>query len=146
MNYSVGSIGRFIVARFDHGEDLLSSLKELCKREEVKSGWVLLFGAVISGDIVVGPKGEELPPEPVRETISVPHEVIGTGSIAEVEGEPSIHLHGSFGSPEGVLTGCLREKGKTFIVVECLLLEAKGIEMTRREDRTTGLHLIDFGG
>jgi predicted DNA-binding protein with PD1-like motif len=146
MKYSTGKIGRAIVARFDHGDDLLEALNALCVNENIYSGWILLFGALARGDVVLGPEEEELPPNPVMKEVSQPHEVVGTGTIAGMEGAPSIHLHGSFGSKDGVITGCLRNRGEVYIVIECLILELEGVNLVREKDEKTGLHLIGFPG
>jgi predicted DNA-binding protein with PD1-like motif len=144
MKYSTGKIGRIILARFDHGEEILSSLKELCKREGIEAGWVFLFGALARGKIVLGPREEKLPPVPVIKEFDGPYEVLAAGSVAMDDGEISIHIHSSLGSKSDVLSGCIRDSGKIFIVIECLILEIEGTGLVRKLDPVTGLKLLDF--
>jgi hypothetical protein len=144
MEYTSGRIGRVFTVRFDHGEDIIEGINAVCLKENVRSGWFFLFGAVARGGIVLGPEEENIPPTPVRVEFEGPYEILGTGSIASDEGEVSIHLHSSLGSRDGVITGCIREKGEVFVVVECLILELEGILMERKLNPTCGLKLLDF--
>lgn len=142
MQYESGRIGRVVVARFDHEEDVLSSLSGLCEKESIHSGWFFLFGALARGEIVVGPQEDTLPPVPVKREFEGPYEVIGTGSVA-LDGENvSLHLHSTLGSKGDVLAGCIRGKGEVYIVIECLVLEVEGLSMRRTLDPVTGLKLL----
>lgn len=144
MKYSTGKVGRVLVARIDHGEDILLSLKELCKNEEIQSGWIFLFGALARGRLVLGPEEEKVPPSPVTREFDGPYEALATGSIAMDEGEISIHIHSALGSKSDALSGCIRDKGEIFIVIECLILEIEGIGLVREMDPLVGLKLLDF--
>lgn len=64
MKYSEGNIGRVIVARFDDGEEMVSGMRELMTRTGISSGVILFLGALRSGEPVVGPVVDELPPTP----------------------------------------------------------------------------------
>lgn len=142
MQYRTGSIGRVILARFDHGEEIVPALAGLCAKEKIASGWFFLFGAVAEGELVAGPKTADLPPDPVREAFPLPHEIVGMGSVAMRGGELSLHLHSSLGRGKEVLTGCIREEGKVFLVVEAMVMELRGIRATRAHDERSGLELL----
>jgi predicted DNA-binding protein with PD1-like motif len=143
LQYASGIVSRVFLARFDHGEEILAALRSLCAREGVKAGWFHLFGALADGRLVAGPKETALPPEPRWLSLGGVHEVVGTGSVAAgPTGEPEIHLHASFGRGTEVLTGCLREEGRAFVVVEAILFELSGIDASRRHDGATGLDLL----
>lgn len=145
MRYAAGTIGRAIMARFDHGEDVVPALVELCRRERILSGWFFLFGAIGAGALVAGPREDALPPEPVWRAFPMPHEIVGMGSVAEKDGAPAIHLHASLGRDREVLTGCIRKEGKAFVVVEAMILEIAGVAATRAADEKTGLELLSVG-
>lgn len=144
MQYEKGRIGKVLVARFDHGEDVLSSLKGLCEKERIRSGWFFLFGALARGEVVVGPEEETLPPTPVKREFEGPCEVVGAGSVALDGEEVSLHLHSTLGSKGEVLAGCIRGKSDVYIVIECLILEVEGLSMHRTPDPATGLKLLGF--
>lgn len=142
MQSRTGSIGRVILARFDHGEEIVPALAGLCAKEKIASGWFFLFGAVAEGELVAGPKTADLPPDPVWKAFPMPHEIVGMGSVAARGGEPSLHLHSSLGRGSEVLTGCIRKEGKVFLVVEAMVMEIAGIRAARIRDERSGLELL----
>ena len=145
MQYATGSIGRVVLARFDHGEPIVPALADLCRREGIASGWFFLFGAAAGGRLVAGPKDAVLPPEPAWEPFAAPHEIVGMGSIAAGDGEPAVHLHAALGRGREVLAGCIREEGDVHIVVEALVMELSGVRASRRRDPATGVEVLSVG-
>jgi predicted DNA-binding protein with PD1-like motif len=142
MEYKAGAIGKVLLARFDHGEPVVPALVDLCRKEDILTGWFYLFGAVTAGRMVTGPKEACLPPEPVWTEFPHPHEIVGMGSVAEKDGAPSIHLHASLGRGKEVLTGCIRKDGEVFLVVEALVLQVAGVSASRKADAKSGLELL----
>lgn len=131
-----------ILARFDHGEEIVPAMAGLCAKEKIASGWFFLFGAATEGELVAGPKTADLPPDPVWMAFPMPHEIVGMGSVATQGGEPSLHLHSSLGRGKEVLTGCIRKEGKVFLVVEALVMEIAGVRAARFRDERSGLELL----
>ena len=142
MRYKAGRVGRVVLARFDHGEQIVPALAGLCGKEGISSGWFFLFGAIRNGRMVTGPREASLPPDPVWQEFAEPFEIVGMGSIAAGDGSPSIHLHSSLGRGKEVLTGCIRKEGEVFIVVEAMVLEVLGVRVTRSPDERSGLELL----
>jgi predicted DNA-binding protein with PD1-like motif len=142
MRYKAGKVGRVVLARFDHGEQVVPALAGLCEKEGISSGWFFLFGAIRNGRLVAGPREASLPPDPVWQEFTEPFEIVGMGSIAVSGGSPSIHLHSSLGRGKEVLTGCIRKEGEVFIVVEAMVLEILGVRATRSPDERSGLELL----
>lgn len=142
MRYKAGKVGRVVLARFDHGEQVVPALADLCEKEGISSGWFFLFGAVQNGRLVAGPREASLPPDPVWQEFKEPFEIVGMGSIAAGDGPPSIHLHSSLGRGKEVLTGCIRKESEVFIVVEAMVLEVMGVRVTRSPDQRSGLELL----
>lgn len=142
MQYKAGHVGRVILARFDHGEQVVPALAGLCAREGIASGWFFLFGALREGRLVTGPREASLPPEPVWQEFTDPFEIVGMGSIAGGDGPPSIHLHSSLGRGKEVLTGCIRKEGEVFLLVEAMIFEVLGMRVTRSLDERSGLELL----
>jgi predicted DNA-binding protein with PD1-like motif len=142
MRHKAGKVGRVVLARFDHGEQVVPALTALCETEGISSGWFFLFGAIRGGRMVAGPREATLPPDPVWQEFTDPHEIVGMGSIAAGDGPPSIHLHSSLGRGNEVLTGCIRKEGEVFIVIEAMILEISGVRATRSPDERSGLKLL----
>ncbi len=142
MQYRTGSIGRVLLARFDHGEEIVPELSGLCVREKIASGWFFLFGAAEAGALVAGPESADLPPRPVWMPFAEPHEIVGMGSVAMRDGEPSLHLHSSLGRGTEALTGCIRKEGRVFLVVEAMVMEIAGVRANRALDERSGLELL----
>ncbi len=116
MKYQAGSIGRAIVARFEDGEDFLQALSGLARKENIRSAVFFLVGGAGQGRIVVGPKGTEMPPEPVWDEIQGNSEILATGTIFWDDEGPRAHMHMAAGRGASVKVGCLRQDSRTFLV------------------------------
>lgn len=143
MDYQVGSAGRVAVARFSDGDDVLGGLVKMARDENIRAGVLWLVGGVKKGKAVVGPEEEgKLPPKPVWFNIGESHEVVATGTIFWEADEPKVHLHGAFGKRDAVRTGCLRGESETFLVLEAVIMEIRGVTATREMDPSVGLALL----
>jgi predicted DNA-binding protein with PD1-like motif len=166
MKYQVGRVGRCVVARFDHGDDILGGLSRIAETERIRAAVFYLVGGITHARIVVGPRQEELPPEPVWRSLDESHETVGVGTIFWQGDVPRIHFHGVYGKRDTVRAGCLREdtsgasvsgeapaalltegvlnpnKAETFIVLEAVILEIEGVEATRGTDAASGMVLL----
>jgi len=144
MQYRTGRIGRVFVARFNHGEDFLEGLKEIAKKENLRSGVCLLLGGLKKGEFVVGPEDESLPPKPMWLSIDTAHEVIAVGTIFWDEEGPKLHLHGAYARGKDVKLGCLRKSSEVFLVIEAILFEIEGINARRIYEPEAALKLLNF--
>lgn len=142
MKYQMGRQGRVIVVRFEDGDDVITGLAEIAKKEGIKAGIVQIVGGMREGDIVVGPESEEMPPKPVWKSLGESHEVFGFGTIFWQGDEPKIHFHGAFGKKEMVKVGCLRKNSETFLVLEAVIIEIEGIDAKRELDPVSGMVLL----
>ena len=142
MKYQVGGIGKVVVVRFEDEDDILQGLSDIVKREEIMSAVFYLVGGVKEGDIVVGPEKDEMPPEPIWRHITESHETVGIGTIFRHNNEPKIHFHGAYGKRDNVKMGCLRDAAKTFLVMEAIILEIKGIHAIRELDPASRMILL----
>lgn len=123
MDYRKGSLGRVFIARIDHGEDLLEELSALALKEDIRSAFFILLGAVGEAQLVTGPKEKSVPPEVVWSSFDDVREVIGAGNIFRENSAPKIHLHAAAGSSKGSTMGCIRKKAESFMVLEVFILE-----------------------
>ncbi|MBC8412528.1 DNA-binding protein [bacterium] len=142
MKYQTGRPGRVIVAKFDDNDEVLGTLTDLIKKEDIRSGVLYLIGGLKQGRIVVGPETEELPPVPVWKELTESHEILGFGTVFWLADEPKIHLHSAFGKKDMVKVGCLRADAKTFLVLEAVIMELDGINAVREVDPAIGLPVL----
>lgn len=111
MIYRSGTIGRIFNAKMEHGDDLMACLKNLIETEKLEAAVFFLLGAIKQGQVVVGPREAVIPPDPVIRVFNDGREIIALGtSFRDENGEAILHIHGSLGRADTVITGCLREK------------------------------------
>ncbi|MBI4687656.1 MAG: DNA-binding protein [Nitrospirae bacterium] len=142
MKYQIGETGRVVVARFEDGDNILQGLSEIAKKEDIKAAVFHLIGGIKGGRFVVGPEKETMPPVPMWRELTESHEVIGSGTIFWQETEPKVHFHGTYVKRDNVKAGCLREKSETFLVLEAVIIEIKGVNAVRELDPKSNMVLL----
>lgn len=142
MKYTTGEIGRVIIARFDDGDNVLAGLIDLAKKENIRAGAFHMVGALKGGRFVVGPKTDEMPPVPEWRELTESHETYGFGTIFWYGEEPKIHFHGSYGKFDSVKVGCLREASETFMLLEVVIFEIRGVNAKRELDEVSKMVLL----
>ncbi len=145
MQYTEGQIGRVFVVRIDDGEDMLISLHQFVNDKSIQAGSILFLGALMNGRMVTGPEEPVIPPVPHFVMFEGGWEVFGVGTIYPGECGPHIHYHASVGRSGHALTGCLREKAITYLIVEAVILEFNGLSARREFDKKTQVHLPVLG-
>jgi predicted DNA-binding protein with PD1-like motif len=140
MQYTEAKLGRVFYVRVDHGEDLLGTLQTFIIEKKIAAGFIHILGALREGIIVTGPKVPILPPDPLFDAYEGGWEVLGLATITQGGGQPHIHLHASVGRGREALTGCLREKATTYIIIEAVIIEFVEA-IFRGNDPVTGLVL-----
>lgn len=142
MQYQVGNTGRMVIVKFEDKDNIIEGLISIAKGEDIRAGVVYIIGGMRKGDIVVGPQKDEIPPEPIWYGLNESHEVLGIGTIFWQDDEPKIHIHGAFGKRDDVRVGCLRKGSETFLVLEAVIMEIKGVNAIRWLDPISGLSLL----
>src|SRR5512137_1500430 len=145
MEYTEGQLGRVFVVRIDDGEDMLLSLRQFIADKSVNAGSILFLGALMNGRMVTGPEEPVIPPVPPFVMFEGGWEVFGVGTLYPGKNGPQIHYHTSVGRSGHALTGCLREKAITYLVVEAIVLEFTGLSARRLFDEKIQVHLPVFG-
>jgi predicted DNA-binding protein with PD1-like motif len=145
MQYTEGQLGRIFVVRIDNGEDMLVSLRQFIDDKSIRAGSILFLGALMNGRMVTGPEEPVIPPVPHFVMFEGGWEVFGVGTIYSGDGGPHIHYHASVGRSGHALTGCLREKAITYLIVEAVILEFTGLSARREFDKKTQVHLPVLG-
>ena len=144
MRYARARMGRIFVARVDHGEDLIGGMQSILSREGVSHAVMLFLGALSEGKVITGPEEPVIPPSPHAVMFGGGWEVVGVATVYPGEEGPAIHLHGSVGRGDRSLTGCLRDRAETYLVVEVVIFELTDLPVRRNRDEKTGLVLPDF--
>ena len=145
MQYTGGQLGRVFVVRIDDGEDMLISLHQFISDKSIQAGSILFLGALMNGRMVTGPEEPVIPPVPHFVMFEGGWEVFGVGTIYPGESGPHIHYHASVGRSGHALTGCLREKAITYLIIEAVILEFTGLSARREYDKKLQVHLPILG-
>jgi predicted DNA-binding protein with PD1-like motif len=145
MQYTEGQLGRVFVVRIDNGEDMLVSLRQFIDDKAIRAGSILFLGALMNGRMVTGPEEPVIPPVPHFVMFEGGWEVFGVGTIYSGESGPHIHYHASVGRSGHALTGCIREKAITYLIIEAVILEFTGLSARHEFDKKTQLHLPVLG-
>ncbi|CAG0997215.1 MAG: DUF296 domain-containing protein [Candidatus Methanoperedens sp.] len=143
MDYRKGSIGHVFAVRIDHGEDVLAELSGLAVKEEIRSAFFIMLGAMGRAELVTGPKDKVVPPSIVWSKFDDAREILGAGNIFWENGAPKIHLHGAAGSSEGMTMGCIRKAAEAFMVLEVFIVEMD-IVAERVHDEKIGFSPMTF--
>lgn len=144
MEYAVGNTGRVIVARLVEGEELYTSVKEIAKKENVRSAAVFITGGFRKADVVVGPAVEEPKIISQHRDFIGPGEVLGVGTLHWDEDGPNMHIHTAIGKDGEVMVGCPRGGANTFLILEVTIIEITGIDTKRVLDEKSGFKLLQL--
>ncbi|MEN6349695.1 MAG: PPC domain-containing DNA-binding protein [Syntrophomonas sp.] len=144
MKYEQAALGRIIVAKIEHGDDLLTELNKLLQAEKIQSAFMFMIGALQETSLVVGPEYCTVPPQPMWKNLNDGREILGIASVFSDSGQPAIHLHASLGRGEEPLTGCIRKEARVYLVVEVIIFEILNSNAVRTVDDITGLNLLGF--
>ncbi len=142
MEYSIGRVGRVVVARLFEGEDLHACVDQIARAEQIRCATVLITGGFRTAAVVVGPEREKPQIVPKFQPFTGPGEVLGTGTLFWDDQGPRLHIHTAIGKHGESLIGCPRHDTKTFLILEVTIIEIEGIEGTRQFDPSSGMKLL----
>jgi predicted DNA-binding protein with PD1-like motif len=145
MEYTVGSVGRVVVARLFEGEDLHGCVEQIARKEGIRCATVLITGGFRKSNIVVGPRQEEPKIEPRFQVFAGPGEALGVGTLYWNETDPKLHIHTAIGKDGENLVGCARHDTRTFLILEVTIIEIAGIQAARRFDPKACMNLLHIG-
>ena len=133
--------GKTIIARIDKGEEILTQLKNIALKEEIKLASVRALGA--TNDFTVGVfKVDEK--KYYANHFTGDFEIVSlTGTISTMNGEYYAHLHMSAGDEQGrVFGGHLNE---AIISATCeMVIEVIDGQVDRVRDESVGLNLFHY--
>lgn len=123
------------------GADLFRELTDFARRHEIRAASVVEGIGMLSSATLGFWNGREYAPRELRQ----PHELVALhGSIADVDGAPSLHLHAGLGSSEHQLVGGHLLQATVGILVEAYVETFPGRRFGRPLDESLGLRRIDL--
>ena len=134
------SDGRMFIGRFAAKKDLLSSLTDFCKKENIKLGVFSVIGAVASAKMGYYKQDEQEYTECVSldEKLEIASCI---GNISLKDSEIFVHAHITLADHEGATYAGHLMPGATIFAAEYYIKELTGGELIRGYDPETGLSL-----
>lgn len=127
--------------RLDAGEEIFDRLADFARRHGVRAGVVVEGIGMLAPTTAAYWNGREYVPH----VLEVPHELVALhGSIAEVDGAPSLHLHGALAGPDHHVVGGHLLKGRVSVLAEIYVETFPGRTFGRTMDETLGLRKLDL--
>lgn len=130
-----------VVVRIDKGEELISSLKAVCKEYQIKAGSLQGIGAV--GKITIGLFNTNIKQYHSRELVGDYELSPLTGTITTKNGEPYIHLHANVCNADQDSFGGHVLSATVSITCETIITIIDGT-IERTFDSDLGINLMDF--
>ncbi len=130
-----------MIARLAIGEEILASLKDLARAEEIPWAWIQGIGAIDDLTLALYDPAERRYRESVfRENLEV---VSMSGNIAWLGDDPVVHAHGVFSRVDCTTVGGHIVRGCVSVTLEATLAIGEG-RLERRPDDRVGLNLLDI--
>lgn len=130
-----------IVLRIDRGEEIVSSLEDMCKKEKITCASVAAIGAV--DDFEIGLFDVEKK-EYCAEHYQMPAEITSLlGTVTEKAGEPYLHLHMNAADKDHHVYGGHLNTAIVSATCEMIVTVIEG-RIGRKFDPETGLNLFQF--
>ena len=129
------------VIRLEKGEEVISCLKELCKKENIRLGEITGLGAANLVEIGVFNVNTKEYNTKVFEGI---YEITSlVGNVTEKDGEVYLHIHINFGDEEGRVLGGHLVRAIISATSEIIVSKIDGTAGRKLSDEI-GLNLLDF--
>ncbi len=132
-------INKVIIGRFKKGDDVITKLEDILKKEKIQMGFISIIGAVEEATIGYYNQKKK---EYIKKHIKSPMEILSMkGNISLKEGNIFIHLHGIFGKRNFKTTGGHIFSPTRIFAGEFIIMGLKGKVLERKYDLETGLYL-----
>ena len=139
MNYR--RFGDKYVVRLEKGEELVESIKELAKKEDIMLGRVSGMGAVNRVEVsIYGVETKEYFKKEINEEMEI---VSLEGNIDRKDGEHILHLHTSVACEDCRVFGGHLHSADISVTAEIIIDVIDG-ELTKEFDEETGANLFKF--
>jgi len=142
MGARIFAAGRRIVARLDHGGDLLAQVAAVADAHGVTMGEVRAVGALQRAELAFY---DQTAKRYEPHTFERPLELLAlVGNVSRRDGETAVHAHLVLGEADGRCLGGHALPGCVVFACELVLEELVGEALERSHDEVTGLPL--WGG
>ena len=130
------------IVRLDVGEEILSSLTELCSQEKITAGTISGIGAANYADIGL----YEVAKRKYHGTILEEEMEIASlnGNISRKEGKVYLHLHAAFANKQGQIFGGHLRSARISATADIYIHTVPAKIERVFDEETTGLNLIQF--
>jgi predicted DNA-binding protein with PD1-like motif len=137
----VVSDGARFILRLDDGQDLFGAISDFARRHGVRAAAVVNGIGMIKVGSIGFWNGKEYAPHEIR----TPHELVSLqGSIAEIDGNPSIHLHVALAGPDHSMLGGHLLRATVGILSEVVVDAFPGRVFGRPMNESLGLRTLDL--
>ncbi|MCT8975250.1 DNA-binding protein [Clostridium sp. CX1] len=134
-------LGSNWVIRIDKGEEIVSNIKEICEKNNIKAGFISAIGAADKVKIGLFNTNTKVYHS---ETLSGDFEITNlTGNVSRKDGEVYIHLHITVSDEEYKAYGGHLNEAWISGTCEMLLTEVDG-EIGRQFDDNSGLNIFEL--
>jgi len=131
--------GKVFLDRLPYDGDLLISIREACKRADVKMGFFVAIGAVRCARMAFYGQEDHRYHEL---SVDEPAEILNcTGNVSELDGEIFVHAHITLGLKDGTVKGGHLTEGTKIFACELFAAPLDGEQLRRTFDNETGLKL-----
>ena len=134
------SDGEVLIVKLEDGEDVHTSLVDVCKLHGIKYGWV--YGGI--GILRQFTLGYFTGTSYLKKYFEEPHELLSLSGSITLDTEIPIHLHCSLSSKEFNVFGGHLFKGTANVLCEVFIRKLQGIELGRKLSPTTGYYELDI--
>jgi predicted DNA-binding protein with PD1-like motif len=141
MKYAESGIGKAVFARLLEGEDLLEAITRVATKSGIRAGFFLLIGTLKLARLGFYRDGKYTPIEMLK-----PLEIVSClGNVSMKDGKAFPHAHLAVSDDKGRVFGGHAMAGCIIgVTAELVLVEARGLKITRQFDRITKLSLLSF--
>ena len=140
MEYDI--FDKTLVVRLEPGEDIVSSLLKLAKKEDIKLADVRGLGAVNDAELGLFDIDSKI--YHTNEFKNENFEIVSlTGNISEMDGEKYLHTHMAIADKDGHVFGGHLSKGIISATAEIFVSVVNG-EIDRKHSEKIGLNLFKF--
>ena len=127
------------VLRLDEDDEVVAQVREFAEAESIDAAWLSAIGS--SKEVELG-YYDLAKKEYFNKTFTEELEVLdATGTLGQLDGEPALHLHGTFGDKDYHTIGGHIHKLVSNATVEVFIHKMSG-RLERQPDEATGLKLL----
>ena len=136
------NFGDCLVVRLDRGEEIVSSIEKICRKENITLGSIEGIGAADHAVIGLYDVGERFFHQKV---LDEPLEITSvTGNISTKDGEIYLHIHISLADAEMKMTGGHLKECRISATAELFIRRLEGCVERKLDEAVTGLNLYEF--